>query len=89
MTMGNSFKNLDFEWEVICISLTLKASLFPVIIKQGRNTSNWFIALNKYSIMPQEATSFFFSFLGTVSHLWPYRESQFNSIIITTMIINN
>lgn len=88
MTIGNSFKNLDFEWEVICISLNLKASLFPVIIKQGRNTSNWFIALNKYSIMPQEATSFF-SFLGTVRHLWPYIESQFNNIIITTMIINN
>ena len=31
MTIGNSFKNLDFEWEVICISLNLKASLFPLL----------------------------------------------------------
>ena len=62
MTIGNSFKNLDFEWEVICISLNFKVSLFSVIIQQDRNTANWFIAINKYSIMPQEATSFFFHF---------------------------
>ena len=38
MTIRNSFKNLDFEWEVICIAFNSKASLFPVIIKQGFNT---------------------------------------------------